>query len=43
MWVAGRGDCHHYERFLHEQFPGEVEWVDDHDLEGRWIARVERT
>jgi hypothetical protein len=43
MWVAGRGDCHHYEHFLHEQFPGEVAWIDNHDLEGRWIARVERT
>ena len=42
FWIAGRGDVHHYERFLHARFPGEIDWVDDFDLNGRWIARVAR-
>jgi hypothetical protein len=42
FWVAGRGDVHHYERYLHARFPGKIDWVDDFDLNGRWIARVAR-
>jgi hypothetical protein len=42
FWVAGRGDVHHDERFLHARFPGEIDWVDDFDLNGQWIARVAR-
>ncbi|HLZ09579.1 MAG TPA: hypothetical protein VKT80_13380, partial [Chloroflexota bacterium] len=32
FWVAGFGDVNHYERFLHARFTGEVNWVDDFDL-----------
>jgi hypothetical protein len=42
FWVAGHGDVHHYERFLHARFPGDVDWVDDFEINGRWIARVAR-
>jgi hypothetical protein len=33
---------HHYERFLLARFPGDVDWVDDFEINGRWIARVAR-
>jgi hypothetical protein len=42
LWIAGQGDAHRYEHFLQQRFPGEVSWIADHDLEGRWIARVDR-
>ncbi len=42
LWVTGQGNVHHYERFLHHLFPGEVEWLVDFDFEGDWIARVGR-
>jgi len=40
FWVTGCGQPRHYEHFLHQRFPGEVEWVADFAADGRWIARV---